>query len=626
MSTGLPSGRNGMSSSGTMRAMMPLFPWRPAILSPTEIFRFSATYTFTSWITPGGSSSGWRILSIWSSDFSSILARSAVAASSTARIRSLTVLLVTRSVFRSTSANCTPSSCCFVSLVPWGRYSSTVPALSMRPTSCPASSSASSANIASEMRAFSSASSRRTSPIRSPRSFSTTWSSMREKIFTSMTTPSMPGGTLSDESFTSFAFSPKIAVKSFSSGLSSVSPLGVILPTRMSPALTCAPMRTMPRSSKSTSDSSATFGISRVISSRPRLVSRTCSSSSWIWIDEYTSSLTSRSESTIASSKLWPYQGMNATSTFAPSASSPRSVPDHHRARVAGHRLLEPRTHQRRLREEQGYRLPLHVRAHEGTVRVVVLQERDQGRGDRDELLGRDVHEVDPRRRQQRVVVALAAQHQLVGEAAVLREAGVRLRYRVFLLLGGRQPPDLVGHLAVLHRPIRRLDEAEVVDARVARQAGDQSDVRPFRRLDRAHAAVLAVVHVAHLKARPLARQPARPEGREPALVGQLRQRIRLIHELRQLRAAEERLDHRAHRAGVDQVVERDALGIVVDAHPLLDEPRHARQSHRELVGDELAHRAHPAVAAPSRDWAPRRAGAARRSAPALRPRCASDP
>ena len=43
MSTGVPSGRNGMSSSGTMRAMMPLLPCRPAILSPTEILRFSAT-------------------------------------------------------------------------------------------------------------------------------------------------------------------------------------------------------------------------------------------------------------------------------------------------------------------------------------------------------------------------------------------------------------------------------------------------------------------------------------------------------------------------------------------------------------------------------------------------------
>src|SRR5207249_8468382 len=46
-----------------------------------------------------------------------------------------------------------------------------------------------------------------------------------------------------------------------------------------------------------------------------------------MWIDEYTSSFTRRSDRTIASSKLCPYQGMNATSTFAPSASSPRSVP-----------------------------------------------------------------------------------------------------------------------------------------------------------------------------------------------------------------------------------------------------------------------------------------------------------
>jgi len=96
----------------------------------------------------------------------------------------------------------------------------------------------------------------------------------------------MPGGTFKDESFTSFAFSPKMAVSSFSSGESSVSPFGVILPTRMSPGLTCAPMRTIPRSSRSDSASSATFGISRVISSWPRLVSRTCSSSSWMWIDD----------------------------------------------------------------------------------------------------------------------------------------------------------------------------------------------------------------------------------------------------------------------------------------------------------------------------------------------------
>src|ERR671937_330079 len=53
ISTGVPSGRCGMSSSGRMRAMTPLLPWRPAILSPTDSLRFIATYTFTSFLTLG---------------------------------------------------------------------------------------------------------------------------------------------------------------------------------------------------------------------------------------------------------------------------------------------------------------------------------------------------------------------------------------------------------------------------------------------------------------------------------------------------------------------------------------------------------------------------------------------
>ena len=39
------------------RAITPLLPWRPAILSPSAIFRFWAMLTRTSWLTPAGSSS-----------------------------------------------------------------------------------------------------------------------------------------------------------------------------------------------------------------------------------------------------------------------------------------------------------------------------------------------------------------------------------------------------------------------------------------------------------------------------------------------------------------------------------------------------------------------------------------
>jgi hypothetical protein len=48
-----------------------------------------------------------------------------------------------------------------------------------------------------------------------------------------------------------------------------------------------------------------------------------------------------------------------------------------------------------RVGANQRHRLALHVRAHQRAVGVVVLQERDQRRGNRNELLGRDVHHVD---------------------------------------------------------------------------------------------------------------------------------------------------------------------------------------------------------------------------------------
>ena len=44
-STEVPSAMNGMSSSGSTRAITPLLPWRPAILSPSCSLRLDATST-----------------------------------------------------------------------------------------------------------------------------------------------------------------------------------------------------------------------------------------------------------------------------------------------------------------------------------------------------------------------------------------------------------------------------------------------------------------------------------------------------------------------------------------------------------------------------------------------------
>src|SRR5919197_849803 len=70
-------------------------------------------------------------------------------------------------------------------------------------------------------------------------------------------------------------------------------------------------------------------------------------------------------------------------------------VGQHDIARVHGCPVLESGADERRLRDHQRDCLPLHVGAHQRSVRVVVLEERDQGRRDRDDLRRRDVHVID---------------------------------------------------------------------------------------------------------------------------------------------------------------------------------------------------------------------------------------
>ena len=161
------------------------------------------------------------------------------------------------------------------------------------------------------------------------------------------------------------------------------------------------------------------------------------------------------------------------------------------RARVARHDRLHAGADQRRVGANERHRLALHVRAHQRAVGVVVLEERDQRRGDGNELLGRDVHVVDALAGQEHDVAGLTADDEIADEMAVLVDRRVRLRDRVFLLLHRGEIEDLFGHLAVANPAVGRLDEAVFVDAREGGERVDQADVRAFRRLDRADAAVV---------------------------------------------------------------------------------------------------------------------------------------
>ena len=148
----------------------------------------------------------------------------------------------------------------------------------------------------------------------------------------------------------------------------------------------------------------------------------------------------------------------------------------------------------------------------------------------------------------------------------------------------------------VVDAPEWRLDEPELVDARVGRERADEADVRPFWGLDRADPAVVAVVDVADVEPGPLAAESTGTERVQAPLVRELGERVDLVHELRQRAGAEELLDRRDNWPGVDQRRRGDRVGVG-DRHPLLDDPLHADQAHPELVLEQLADGAHPAVA-----------------------------
>ena len=103
-------------------------------------------------------------------------------------------------------------------------------------------------------------------------------------------------------------------------------------------------------------------------------------------------------------------------------------------------------------------------------------------------------------------------------------------------------------------------------------------------------------MHVADLDGRALAREPARAQGAQPATVREPRERVRLVHELRELRRAEELLEGGDHRADVEQRRRHDGVGVL-GREALADDAFHARQPDTERVLHELAHGAQTAVA-----------------------------
>src|SRR6266699_97156 len=82
-------------------------------------------------------------------------------------------------------------------------------------------------------------------------------------------------------------------------------------------------------------------------------------------------------------------------------------------------------------------------------------------------------------------------------------------------------------------------------------------------------------------------------EASEPPPVREPGERVRLVHELRELRGAEELLQRRDHGPDVDDRLRRDRVDVL-RGHPLADDALHPVEPDAERLLDQLAHGAQP--------------------------------
>ena len=227
-----------------------------------------------------------------------------------------------------------------------------------------------------------------------------------------------------------------------------------------------------------------------------------------------------------------------------------------------------------------------------------MLEEGDQGRRDRPDLGRGDVHQVHLVRRHQGDL-ALADPADDLGPLSLpdfSSTSADRLGDDLLLLLGGVEVDDLVGDHAVLDDLVGGGHEAVLRDLRVRGERADQADVRALRGLDRAHPAVVGRVHVADLDRRALTGEAAGAERRQATPVREAVQRVRLAHELRELRGAEELLHRGDDGADVDDRLRRDRIRVL-GGEALAYDALHPVEADPERVLDQLADGAQAAVA-----------------------------
>ena len=177
----------------------------------------------------------------------------------------------------------------------------------------------------------------------------------------------------------------------------------------------------------------------------------------------------------------------------------------------------------------------------------------------------------------------------------------IRLCYVVIIFLIRRHVDyffcnDRIFRIFLIYLTVRSLYESILVNPCISSKRVNQTDVRTFRGLNRAHSSVMGIVDISYLESCTVSWQTSRSKCWQTSLVGQLTKRVVLIHELWQLRRTKELFDSRCYRLDVDQWLRGNSF-LILCGHSLTDNSFKSGQTDSVLVLKKFSYRTDTSVA-----------------------------
>ena len=176
----------------------------------------------------------------------------------------------------------------------------------------------------------------------------------------------------------------------------------------------------------------------------------------------------------------------------------------------------------------------------------------------------------------------------------------IRLRNMITIFFICRHINNFIRNTRILrirfvHLPVRSLNKSIFIDSCIRCQRVNQSDVRSFRRLNRTHSSVMGIVYVTDLESGTVTGQTTRSQSRQTTFVSQLRQRVVLIHELRQLGTSKKLFHSSCHRLNINQGLSGNPLNIL-RCHSFAYHTLHTGQTDTILVLKQFTNGANASV------------------------------